>query len=188
MADKVPKAPEAPIVTDAAMEALLREAYGGLGADFGYMVDLVTVTVSRDKITEACQLAKGDKHLQMDYLSCLSIAEYEESYQAVYLLWSTKLRHKFALKTNAPKDDASIPSVTGVWRGANWYEREGAELFGVSFAGHPNPGFLLLFDEFEGKYPLRKDYPFEETPEWSAEDSPLWETPPDDKTAGDHTP
>lgn len=188
MANKVPTVPEAPIVKDAEMETLLREVYADFDAKFGYMVDRVTVTVSRDKIAEACQLAKDHKHLQIDYLGCLSVAEYEESYQAVYLLWSTELRHKFALKTDAPKDDPSIPSVTAVWRGANWYEREGAELFGVSFAGHPNPGFLLLFDEFEGKYPLRKDYPFEETPEWSEEDSPIWETPTDDKDAEDHAP
>ena len=52
---------------------------------------------------------------------------------------------------------------------------EGAELFGVTFSGHPDPRQLLLFDEFEGKYPLRKDYPFEEVVEWTEEMSAPWE-------------
>ena len=91
------------------------------------------------------------------------------------------------MKTNAPKDDPAIPSVTPVWRGADWHEREGAELFGVTFTGHPNPGFLLLFDEFEGKHPLRKDYPFEDTAEWDEEESPRWETPLDDEALEDRS-
>ena len=185
MSDKAPKGPEAPIVENPAMEALLREVYADFDAGYGYMVDEVTLTIPRERIAEASRVAKDDKRLQMDYLGCLSVAEYDESFQTVYILWSTELRHRFALKTNAPKDDPTIPSVTPVWRGADWHEREGAELFGVTFAGHPNPGFLLLYDEFEGKYPLRKDYPFEETSEWGEDDSPHWETPLDDEALED---
>jgi len=55
--------------------------------------------------------------------------------------------------------------VTGIWRSANWYEREAHDLFGVEFKGHPNLLPLLLYDEFEG-FPGRKSFPFHEYDEW----------------------
>jgi NADH-quinone oxidoreductase subunit C len=170
-----PKGPEAPVVPDPVMEALLKDAYGSFDAEFSYAVDELSVTVSRERIEEACRLAKEDPRLRFDYLRCLAVVEYPEHFQAVYLLSSTSLEHKAVLKANAPKDDPAIPSVTGVWAGADWHEREGAELFGVTFTGHQNPRFLLLFDEFEGKYPMRKDYPYEEIEEWSPENDRPWQ-------------
>ena len=166
--------PVAPVRPDAKMEALLKEAFAGFGATFGYAVDEVTVTVSRERIVEACRLAKDDARLRFDYLRCLAVTEYGEYFQAMYALFSTALGHKAMLKTNAPKDDAAIGSVTGVWRGADWHEREGAELFGVAFTGHPDLKHLLLFDDFLGKYPMRKDFPFEVTADWTPENDRPW--------------
>ncbi len=170
-----PKGPEAPVIPDPAMEALLKDVYASYEAEFSYAVDELTVTVPRERIEDACRVAKNDPRLRFDYLRCLAVVEYPEYFQAVYLLHSTTLGHKAALKTNAPKDAPAIPSVTGVWSGADWHEREGAELFGVTFTGHPDPRHLLLFDEFEGKYPMRKDYPFEELEEWSPENDRPWQ-------------
>ena len=65
------------------------------------------------------------------------------------------------LKTNAPYEDPTVPSVTPVWRAADWYEREAHDLFGVVFDGHPDLSPLLLYDEFEG-FPGRKEFPFYE--------------------------
>jgi len=161
------------------MEGLLREVYASFGAAFAYAVDEVTVTVPRERIAEACRIAKDDPRLKFDYLRCLAVTEYQDRFQAVYLLYSTSFGHRAILKADAPKTDPVIPSVTGVWRGADWHEREGAELFGVVFSGHPDLKHLLLFDEFTGKFPLRKDYPFEETVEWSEETHPRWERPDD---------
>ena len=173
------KTPEAPVYPDADMERLLREVFAPFDAEFAYAVDEVTVTVPRERIAEACRVAKEHPRLRMDYLRCLAVTEYDDRYQAAYMLYSTALGHKAMLKADAPKDDPDIPSVTSVWAGADWHEREGTELFGVTFSGHPMLEHLLLFDEFVGKYPLRKDYPFEETSEWSAETHPQWETPGD---------
>jgi NADH:ubiquinone oxidoreductase subunit C len=69
------------------------------------------------------------------------------------------------LKTEIPYDDATVPSVTSVWRAADWYEREAHDLFGVSFSGHPDLAPLLLYEGFEG-YPGRKEYPFYEYQEF----------------------
>ncbi len=159
------------------MEGLLKEAFASFNAAFGYAVDEVTVTVPRERIAEACRLARDDPRLRFDYLRCLAVTEYSDRFQAAYMLYSTALGHKAMLKADALKSDPVIPSVASVWRGAGWHEREGAELFGVTFSGHPDLRHLLLFDEFKGKYPLRKDYPFEETVEWSEATHPRWETP-----------
>lgn len=169
-----PKGAGAPVKAAPKMEALLQEAYASFGATFGYAVDEVTVLVPRERIVEAARLAKGDDRLKCDYLRCLAVVEYPDKFQASYMLWSTSLGHKFMLKADAPKSDAAIPSVTSVWRGADWHEREGSELFGVTFTGHPNLKHLLLFDAFDGKFPMRKDFPYEEVQDWTPEVELRW--------------
>ncbi|NMH97469.1 NADH-quinone oxidoreductase subunit C [Pseudonocardia sp. K10HN5] len=66
-------------------------------------------------------------------------------------------RHHLLLRTVAPAEDLRLPTATGLFRGANWHERETHEMFGVVFTGHPNLDPLLLPDGFEG-HPLRKDF------------------------------
>ena len=81
--------------------------------------------------------------------------------EVVYFLQSLEPERTLALKTEAPYDDPVVPSVTSVWRAADWYEREAQDLYGLSFEGHPDPAPLLLYEEFEG-YPGRKEFPFYE--------------------------
>ena len=81
--------------------------------------------------------------------------------QLVYFLQSLEPERTLVLKTEAPYDDLVVPSVTSVWRAADWHEREAHDLFGVSFEGHPDLAPLLLYDDFEG-YPGRKEFPFNE--------------------------
>lgn len=72
-------------------------------------------------------------------------------------LWSIGGRHHLLLRTKVADRAADVPTLTGVFRGAGWHERETAEMFGIAFAGHPNLAPLLLPDGFEG-HPLRKDF------------------------------
>ncbi len=176
----LPKGPVAPIKADPKMEALLKKVYASFGAQFGYAVDEVTALVPRERIAEACRVAKEEARLKCDYLRCLAVVDYPDRFQVAYMLYSTSLGHKFMLKADAPKSDPTIPSVTTVWRGADWHEREGAELFGVTFSGHPNLKHLLLFDEFNGKFPMRKDFPFEDVHDWTPEAELRWLEDKDD--------
>ena len=71
--------------------------------------------------------------------------------------WSTTHRHHVRLRTHVARDGGSLPTLTEIWPGANWHERETYEMFGITFDGHPNLLPLLLPEGFEG-HPLRKDF------------------------------
>lgn len=80
---------------------------------------------------------------------------------AVWLrLLSLRHGHRICLETRAPEEDPTVDSVSELWKGANWFEREAYDLMGVRFTGHPDLRRILLYPEFEG-HPLRKDYPAE---------------------------
>lgn len=90
-----------------------------------------------------------------DWLS--AVDEQDEGLRVVAHLWSPRERHHLLVRTLLPGEAPRLATATEVFRGANWHERETAEMFGVTFTGHPNPQPLLLPDGFEG-HPLRKDF------------------------------
>jgi NADH-quinone oxidoreductase subunit C len=119
-----------------------------------------TVLLKKENLLEVCRFLKEDPNLQMDYLSNLCGVDFPdrpERFEVVYHLFSISLKHRINLKVRTADGDP-VPSVTGVWRTANWHEREVLDLLGVSFDGHPDPRRILLTDEWQG-HPLRKEYP-----------------------------
>ena len=134
----------------------------------GAAVDEVTLTVSPDRVSEVCGTCQTDPRLEFNYLRGLSVVDYVDSageFEVNYHLYSLAKRHKMVVKTRVPEDQLAVPTVTGVWAGANWYERESHDLFGIVFEGHPELTPLLLYDEFEG-FPGRKSFPFHDYDEW----------------------
>jgi NADH-quinone oxidoreductase subunit C len=87
----------------------------------------------------------------------------EGRFEVVVSLLSMSLRRRLRLLVGVPADDPQVPSLTGVFAGANFYEREAYDLFGIRFPGHPDLTRLLLPDEWEG-HPLRKDHPVGSVP------------------------
>ena len=160
--------PEAPIALDEkgkAISALLPMVLKDFGLEFGAAVDEVVVTARPQDIPAICLLVKEDPRLDFNYLRCLSVVDYGERLEVVYHLFSLAKRHKMVVKTSVPPDEPNVPSVISVWRGADWFEREGHDLFGVVFQGHPNLAPMLLYEGFEG-YPGRKSFPFHDYDEW----------------------
>ena len=156
----------------------------------GSLSDLPQVTVEREHIPAVCRAMKEDVRIGARMLLCMTAVDYppgsgsggghgravsrtsteeateeeEETsgrVEMVYVLQSLEPERTIVLKTNAPYEDPTVPSVTSVWRAADWYEREAHDLYGVSFEGHPDLSPLLLYDGFEG-YPGRKEFPFYE--------------------------
>ncbi len=110
------------------------------------------------------------KHLKdahsYDYLANLTSVDYSDCYEVVYHLASTKKGEPvLGVKIRADKDNPKVPSLTPIWPGANFQEREVYDMMGIHFEGHPNMKRILLWEGFEG-YPLRKDWlePYYEEP------------------------
>ncbi len=86
-----------------------------------------------------------------------AVDELEDGFSVVAHVWSIPDRRHLLLRTRVPRDEPRLATATGVYRGANWHERETYEMFGIEFVGHPNLVPLLLPDGFEGR-PLRKEF------------------------------
>jgi len=125
----------------------------------------VILMVRREDLPRVMKAAKEDPRLAFDYLRCLcGVDQMERGLEVVYHLYSFKHRHNVTIKTLLPLEDPRVPSVTSLWRAADWHERETAEMFGIVFEGHPNLAPLLL-EEGLGYYPLRKEHPLAEIEE-----------------------
>jgi NADH-quinone oxidoreductase subunit C len=122
----------------------------------------VTAIVPAAHIVDVCVELKSGTDAQFDFLADLCGAdrgvEEEPRFEVNYHLFSTKKHHRLRLKVVVNEDDAHVPTVTGVWRTANWHERETFDLFGIVFDGHPDLRRILLPDDWQG-HALRKDFP-----------------------------
>ena len=82
----------------------------------------------------------------------------EARFAVVYHFFSLKHKHRLRLVVPVQEAEAEVDSLTSLWAGANWLEREVWDMFGIRFQGHPDLKRILMYEEFEG-HPLRKDYP-----------------------------
>jgi len=116
------------------------------------------VRIEPDAIIKVCQFLKDTPDLDMDFLSSITGVDYVESFEVVYHLTSLTHNHSLVLKTTLyGRDDVGLPSVMGVWKGADLQEREIWDLMGIVFTGHPNMKRILTWEGFPG-HPLRKDH------------------------------
>jgi NADH-quinone oxidoreductase subunit C len=122
----------------------------------------ITIVVPREHIVSACSFLKTWPDGSFDFLSDLCGAdrgtEEEPRFEVNYHLFSTTKYHRIRLKVLLNEEDVHVPTVTGVWRTANWHERETYDLFGVIFDDHPDLRRILLPEDWQG-HALRKDFP-----------------------------
>lgn len=121
----------------------------------------VTAIVPREHIAEVCAQFKSGPS-RFDFLADLCGVdrgpEEEPRFEVNYHLFSTSNYLRLRLKVLVNEQDAHVPTVTGVWRTANWHERETYDLVGIIFDGHPDLRRILLPDDWQG-HALRKDFP-----------------------------
>ena len=140
------------------------EVVGRLGEVLGGPVRVTTaygtttVDVPREDWVGAAVAVRDDPVLGLAMFDLLTaVDELDRGFDVVLRLWSPEGRHGLVLRTRCPRDDARVPSLAGVFRGAAWHERETWEMFDIAFDGHPGLVPLLLPDGFEG-HPLRKEF------------------------------
>jgi len=140
--------------------AKLAEAVPGATLAQTYVFGELTVAVDPGCIVEALQFLRDDPAGQFVCLIDISGADYperEKRFEVVYHLLSPKLNRRIRLKLSTD-EETPVPSATAVYPGADWYEREIYDLFGVLFVGHPDLRRILTDYGFDG-HPLRKDFP-----------------------------
>lgn len=116
------------------------------------------VIVSAGQIHELAIALKKASQTRFDYLFCETAVDRKDGFHMIYYLFSTELHHSLMIRVViADKNNAVIPTVSDVWRAAEFYEREIFDLFGIKFENHPNLKRIFLDDDWVG-HPLRKDY------------------------------
>jgi NADH-quinone oxidoreductase subunit C len=129
----------------AGVEAEVSEAFAEVTADVPVTSWVTALTAARDTLGLA----------YFDWLS--AVDEQDDGYRVVAHVYDPVAHRRLLLRTTVTNDAASVPTATGVFRGASWHERETHEMFGIDFPGHPYLIRLLLPDGFEG-HPLRKEF------------------------------
>jgi len=120
----------------------------------------LTLTVEPSTIRAACIALKNAGYNFFEDMTAVDWFPASPRFQLSYHLLSHALKERVRLRTFLDDSDPSIDSIVPVWPGANFYEREVFDLFGIRFADHPDLRRILLPDDWKG-YPLRKDYPVE---------------------------
>lgn len=116
------------------------------------------VLIKSDSLVAAAEYLKTGEGLKYDYLNYVTAVDYYSYFEIVYQVTSLEFNKSIVFKTRCyTRDNPTMPSVYGVWRGADLQEREIYDLFGVKFEGHPNMKRIFLWEGFPG-YPLRKDW------------------------------
>jgi NADH-quinone oxidoreductase subunit C len=139
----------------AALEASLPEAIIGGHAEHNEP----TLFIAPATIVDVCRYLKDErKFIRLSAITAVDWHPADPRFEVVYMLHSLDENLRLRLKCWVSEAECEIDSVTGVWRAANWYEREVFDLFGISFRNHPNLRRILMPSDWEG-HPLRKDYP-----------------------------
>lgn len=120
-----------------------------------------TVHIKKEDIVSVCTFLRDDESSRFDYCSDICGADAytpENRFEVIYHLYSIPLKHRIRLKVFVDESDLRCPSVTSVWPGAEWPERETYDMIGVHFDGNKDMRRMYMPEEFE-YYPLRKDFP-----------------------------
>ncbi|HMA52816.1 MAG TPA: NADH-quinone oxidoreductase subunit C [Acidobacteriota bacterium] len=140
-----------------AIRTALGQAVEGVADSFGDAVILLRASDVRPAMA-ALREAPFDYAVLLD-LTCVDFAAAEGRFELVYHLYSLSRNVRLRLTASLPAADPAVETIVGLWKNAEWLEREVFDMFGVRFDGHPYLRRLLTYEGFEG-HPLRKSYPW----------------------------
>ena len=125
--------------------------------------DEMTIYLDRANIREACALLRDDVECAFNFLSDVTCVDWypaEPRFEVIYHLMSIPKKERVRLKVRLDSASPAVESLTPIWPGANYFEREVFDLFGIRFTEHPYLRRILMPEDWEG-HPLRKDFPVE---------------------------
>ncbi len=137
--------------------AALRESLPAAVEEVTTALGETTLWIAKDQIVPVCRFLKEQGFVRLSGLTAVDRFPAKDRFEVVYLLHSLSANSRLRLKCRLG-EPFEIDSVTGVWKSADWYEREVFDLFGIVFRGHPNLRRIMMPENWEG-HPLRKDYP-----------------------------
>jgi NADH-quinone oxidoreductase subunit C len=142
-----------------AVKAILAWNAAGL-EDARFDFNELTLTIASDQIRAAAASLQAAGYNFFEDMTAVDWFPASPRFQLSYHILSHSLMERIRLRVLVHGDDPSVESITSLWAGANFYEREVFDLFGIRFEGHPNLRRILMPDDWKG-HPLRKDYPVE---------------------------
>lgn len=117
-----------------------------------------SILLNSESVLDICRFLNQTAGLDFDYLTNLTAVDYLDYFEVVYHLVSMKHNHSLVLKARCfNRENPTIPSVTPIWGGADFQEREVYDLLGIRFDGHYNMKRIFLWEGFQG-HPLRRDF------------------------------
>jgi NADH-quinone oxidoreductase subunit C len=141
-----------------------------IGADWEGAVSLkeafgeVTFSVARERVVAFLKYLHDDHALDFDHITDLTSVDFpneEPRFEVVYQLYSIEKNHRIRVKARVPENDCTIDSAVEIWQGANFLEREVYDMMGIVFNHHPDLRRILMTEDYDEGYPLRKDFPVE---------------------------
>ena len=163
-APAAPPAPPAKTVDDIKRDPLVAAAVSRVDdaiLDAKEFVGEITLFADRDRIVEVCRAFKDDGFVYLVDLAGVDYSKFPNHsglrFSVAYTLYSFQKNARVRLRVWTD-EKSPIPSVTSVWKTANWHERETFDMLGIQFSGHPNLERILMWEGFNG-HPLRKDFP-----------------------------
>ncbi len=153
------------------LKALLVQTFGAnVIIDENAQAIQPSLTIATDRIAEVCRFLHENEQTYFDLLECLTALDNgpeSNTLEIIYHLYSIPYEHALVLKIVFPRNEITtkaidsqlpqVPTVSHIWRTADWHEREAYDLFGICFVGHPDLRRILLPADWQG-HPLRKDY------------------------------
>lgn len=147
------------LLQDDALVSALVDRFSGAIESGTIQHEQTILYVSAGSIVEVCRYLRDEHGFnRASSVTALDWYPQEPRFEVVYLLHAVKENQRLRLKVRVSGENPTVESVTGVWAGANWYEREVFDLFGITFSNHPDLRRIMMPEDWEG-HPLRKDFP-----------------------------